>query len=86
MVTGRVIQFRRGKRTQTPRHFLIEIPGVDSKEKALKFIGKDAEWKSPGDKIIAGKVAAAHGTKGVLRVIFEIGLPGQAIGTGVEIK
>jgi large subunit ribosomal protein L35Ae len=88
MVEGRVIQFRQGRHTQKVRHFLIEVPGVDSREKADKFKGKDISWKSPGKepKIIAGKIASAHGNKGVLRAIFERGLPGQAIGTKVEIK
>jgi large subunit ribosomal protein L35Ae len=88
MVTGKVIQFRRGKRTFTPRHFLIEVVGVDSREKAAKLVGNEVEWKSDGkkEKIISGKIAAPHGKKGVIRVIFEKGLPGQAIGTEVEIK
>lgn len=88
MVKGKVVQFRMGKRTYTPRHFLIELPEVDSREKAAKFVGNTVEWKSPGktEKIISGKIAAAHGNKGVLRAIFERGLPGQAIGTEVEVK
>jgi ribosomal protein L35AE/L33A len=51
-----------------------------------KFVGKDVEWKSPANKIVKGKVAAAHGNKGVLRAVFERGLPGQAVTTKVEIK
>ena len=88
MVTGKVVQFRMGKRTYTPRHFLIEIPEVDSREKATKLVGSSVSWKSPGktEKIISGKVASAHGNKGVLRAIFEKGLPGQAIGTDVEVR
>ncbi len=83
-----VIQFRQGCKTQKPRHFLIEIPGVDSREKATEFVGKSAVWTSTGKepKIITGKIAAAHGNKGVVRGIFEKGLPGQAIGTEVEIN
>ncbi len=86
MVTGRVLQFRRGRKTVHERHFLIEIPGVDSREKAEKYAGKHVEWKSPAGKIIKGKIAAAHGNKGVVRAIFEKGLPGQAITTEVNIK
>ncbi|MCK5321328.1 50S ribosomal protein L35ae [Candidatus Pacearchaeota archaeon] len=87
MVTAKVIQFRRGRKTYTPRHFLIEIPGIGSREKATEFIGKTVEWKSSGkeQKIIRGKIASAHGGNGVIRAIFEKGLPGQAIGTDVEI-
>jgi large subunit ribosomal protein L35Ae len=88
MVIGKVIQFRRGKHTQTPRHSLIEIPGIDTKEKARELKGKLVEWKSPGKepKVILGKIASSHGNKGVLRAIFEKGLPGQSIGTNVEVK
>lgn len=83
---GRVIQFRRGRHTIHERHFLIEIPDVATKEKAEKLVGKNVVWKSPAGKIINGKVSAAHGNKGVVRAIFEKGLPGQAITTEVEVK
>ena len=85
---ARIIQFRRGRKTYKPKHFLIEIPSCNTKEKAEKFVGKQVEWKSPGKqgKIIKGKIAKAHGNKGVVRAIFEKGLPGQAIGTEVEVK
>jgi len=88
MIKATVIQFRRGRKTQKVRHFLIEIPGVDSREKAGKFKGKEVFWKSPGKelKIISGKIASAHGNNGIVRAIFEKGLPGQAIGGDCEIK
>ncbi|MBU2577147.1 MAG: 50S ribosomal protein L35ae [Nanoarchaeota archaeon] len=88
MVTATVIQFRQGRKTQKARHFLIEIPGVDSREKATKFVGKNVAWKSTGKEptIISGKISSAHGGNGVVRAIFEKGLPGQAIGTGVEVN
>jgi ribosomal protein L35AE/L33A len=35
---------------------------------------------------IKGKIASTHGSNGVLRAIFEKGLPGQAITTKVEIN
>jgi len=83
---GKVIQFRRGRHTVEERHFLIEVSGVDSREKADKFVGKEVEWKSPAGKVIKGKISAAHGNNGVLRAIFEKGLPGQAITTEVEVR
>lgn len=86
MVKGLVIQFRQGRKTQKARHFLLEVPGTDTREKAKKFEGKEVVWTSPAGKEIKGKVASAHGNKGVLRAIFEIGLPGQAIGTELEVK
>ena len=86
MTIGKVIQFRRGRHTIHERHFLIEVKGVSNREDAEKFVGKTAEWKSPAGKIIKGKVSAPHGNNGILRAIFEKGLPGQAITTKVEIK
>lgn len=88
MLKGKVIQFRRGRRNYTPRHFLIEVDGSDNREKALKFLGKSVEWTSPGKekKVLVGKITAAHGNKGLVRAVFEIGLPGQSIGTEVMVK
>jgi large subunit ribosomal protein L35Ae len=88
MTKGKVIQFRRGRHTVHERHFLIEIPEADSREKAEKFVGKEVVWTSPGKNKtqIKGKIAAPHGNKGVVRAIFEKGLPGQAVTTEVEIQ
>jgi len=86
MVKGKIVQFRRGRHRIHERHFLIEMDGVSSKEEAGKFIGKGVSWKSPAGKVIKGKIADVHGNKGVLRVIFEKGLPGQAVTTNVEVE
>ena len=86
MVKGKVIQFRRGRHTIHKRHFLIKIDGIKTQKDAEKFVGKEVEWKSPAGKIIKGKISSSHGNKGVVRAIFEKGLPGQAITTEVEIK
>jgi len=86
MTTGKVIQFRRGRHTIHERHFLIEIKGVSTRDNAQKFIGKEVVWKSPAGKEIKGRIKSAHGNKGIVRVIFEKGLPGQALTTNVEIK
>ena len=86
MVNAKIIQFRRGRKTIKEKHYLIEIEGSDSREKAGKYVGKEAIWTSPAGKIIKGKISSAHGNKGVIRAIFEKGLPGQAVTTGVVIK
>jgi large subunit ribosomal protein L35Ae len=83
---AKVIQFRRGRHVIHKRHFLIEIEGTKTRKDAEKFVGKEVEWKSPAGKIIKGKISSAHGNKGVVRAIFEKGLPGQAVTTEVEIK
>jgi len=86
IMKGKVIQFRRGRKTIKERHFLIEIEGSSDRKSAEKFVGKEVVWKSPAGKEIKGKVSGAHGNNGVVRAIFEKGLPGQAVTTEVEIK
>ena len=86
MTKAKVIQFRRGRKTIHKRHFLIEIEGTANRKDAEKFVGKDVVWKSEAGKIIKGRISSAHGNKGVVRAIFEKGLPGQAVTTEVEIK
>lgn len=88
MIKGKVVQFRLGRHTYKPRHFLIEVESSKNRKDAEKLVGKNVEWTSPGKnkKIIKGKITGAHGNNGVVRAIFEKGLPGQAITTGVEIK
>ena len=84
---AKVIQFRRGRKNYTPRHFLIEVEGLNSRAEAMKLVGKTVTWTSPGKNQtkIVGKISSAHGNKGVIRAVFEKGLPGQAIGTEVKI-
>ena len=83
---GTILGFRRGRHTQTNNQFLLEVEGVDSKEKAKKFVGKKAVWTSPAGKKITGTVTNLHGNNGVLRVRFNKGLPGQAIATKVLVS
>ena len=83
---GTVCNFRRGKHTQTPKHMIIEVKGVDSREKAAKLLGKKVVWTSPSGKKLQGEIKSAHGNKGALRAIFEHGLPGQSLGSQVDIE
>lgn len=81
-----IVNFRRGKDTQKDSHMIVQVEGVDSKEKAEKLLGKKAVWKSPAGKEIKGVLKAAHGNNGAIRVIFEKGMPGQAIASKIKIE
>ena len=61
------------------------VEGVTSKDKAASLIKKHVIWKSPAGKEIKGKINQTHGNKGAIRLVFEKGMPGQAIGTHVEV-
>ena len=85
-----ILSFRRGRHTQKTNQFLLELPGVNSREKAAPFIGKKVSWISPAlrgnPKEITGIITHHHGNNGVLRARFSRGLPGTAIRNSVTIK
>ncbi|MFC1754410.1 50S ribosomal protein L35ae [Thermoproteota archaeon] len=83
---GVIANFRSGRTTQKDSHMVVQIAGVDSREKAEKLVGKKAVWKSPAGRPINGKIASAHGNKGAVRVLFERGMPGQSLGTKISIE
>lgn len=82
---GIVVQFRRSRHRIHERHYLLDV-GLQSRDEAQKMVGKQVSWKSTSGKIITGAVSSAHGNKGLIRAIFERGLPGQAITNEVEIS
>lgn len=82
---ARIIQFRRGLKRIHEKHYIIDVDSK-SREEARKFVGKQVIWTSPAGKKITGKISSAHGNKGMVRAIFEKGLPGQARNEEVEIK
>ena len=81
-----IASFRRGRHRYKPRQFIIKIDKVETKKAAEKFIGKQVVWKSPAGKEIKGKLTHLHGNKGLLRALFEKGLPGQAVSEKVDIN
>ena len=85
MVKGIVVQFRRSRKRIHEKHFLIDV-NLKNKSEAEKLVGKEVEWTSPAGKKIKGRISGAHGNKGLVRAIFEKGLPGQALTTDVEVK
>lgn len=84
---GIIINFKRGRKTQTPNQMIVVIPKVD-KAKAQSYVGKKVVYTCEGKdkKQIEGEVRSIHGNSGALRVLFERGMPGQAIGQKVEVK
>jgi len=84
---GVIINYRRGRKTQTPNQMVIMVPGMD-KEKATALVGKEVVFTCEGKakKQIKGKITSAHGNNGAVRALFETGMPGQAIGQKIEVK
>ncbi len=83
---AKITSFRRAKHEAYDRQMLVEVEGIDSKEKAEKIIGKKVTWTSPAKKEIVGVVSRVHGGKGLVSVVFEKGMPGQAVNTAVKVE
>lgn len=82
-----VLNFRGSYKTnKATNHVIIGAEGVNRKEAAEKLIGKNITWTNSKGTEIKGKIASTHGNKGVVRAIFERGLPGQALGKEVKIE
>jgi large subunit ribosomal protein L35Ae len=83
-VKGRIVSFRTGPRTQHPNEGILRFPEVMSSGDAAQLIGRKVGWPV-GQRKIRGKIIALHGKGGHLRARFRKGLPGEALGTLVEI-
>jgi large subunit ribosomal protein L35Ae len=83
-VQGRITNYRTGIRAQTSNECLIEFENVTSAGLANKLIGQKVTWKNGKTKLI-GKIRGSHGKNGMVRVRFVRGVPGQAIGSIVEL-
>jgi len=83
---GIIVNFRGSRRIKSSNQMIVQVDGVDSKEKAAKLIGKSVVWKSTAGKELKGKVSKEHGNKGAVRVIFDTGMPGQSLSGKVSIQ
>ena len=63
---------------------LIQFTDVITAAKAGQLIGRKVIWRGE-KKQLSGRVVGFHGKNGAVRVKFKKGVPGQAIGTTVEL-
>ena len=78
------MNYRIGIRTQSSRECLIQFANVESAAQAGRLLGQKVVWKGENKKLI-GKIVGFHGKNGVVKVRFKKGVPGQALGTTVEL-
>jgi len=83
-VYGRITNYRIGIRTQSSRECLIQFAGVDSAAQTGLLMGQKVVWKGENKKLV-GKIIGFHGKSGAVRAKFKKGVPGQALGTTVEL-
>ncbi|MAE13872.1 50S ribosomal protein L35ae [Candidatus Woesearchaeota archaeon] len=77
--------YRGGKHTQKTNQMVVVPPNTTTKEEATKLVGKSVTYNT-GKKDITGKITGAHGNSGAVKVLFETGMPGQAISKKVKIN
>jgi len=82
---AKIANYKGGVHTQYADRMILVPEGVTSKEQAEKLVGKKVAWTTPGGNKINGVVSKAHGRNGSILAKFEKGLPGQALGTEVDI-
>ena len=83
-VYGRITNYRIGIRTQSSRECIIQFTGVESVAQAEALIGKKIVWSGEKKKHV-GRIVGFHGNNGAVRAKFKKGVPGQALGTTIEL-
>jgi large subunit ribosomal protein L35Ae len=92
-VKARMLGYKRAQRTQYPRHALIKIDGVQTKESTKFYIGKRCAYvyKAPtvrdGSRfrVMWGKIRRPHGNIGVVRATFKRNLPPKSFGAPIRV-
>ncbi len=81
---GTIVNYHIGIRTQASKEYLIDFSRASPPAQIGRLIGRKLVWKT-GKKTLFGKVISFHGKRNLIVARFRKGLPGQALGTTVEI-
>lgn len=79
--TGVIVNYR----IAYTKEVVVQVPGINSKKEARKFVGKRAVWKDEKGNIYKGIVTDIHGSSGALRIKFKSPLPAKALAKPVDI-
>ncbi len=82
---GIIHHYRQSRSRQYNNHMIVGLKGVSSRDKAQEHVGKKVTFITETGKQLNGEVASAHGNSGAVRVIFKVGVPGQALGKKVTV-
>jgi len=84
ILQGFIAGYRKGPKTQRSREYILQFPRIKSLGEASRLIGRKVAWPVRERKV-RGKIVGLHGRGGMVRARFRKGLPGNALGTTVEI-
>ena len=83
---AQIVSYRRSGNDQRQNQMIVKVEGIDNREKAESLLKKSFVFVTETNKEIKSKAVNLHGNKGALRVLFERGMPGQAISKKVMIE
>jgi large subunit ribosomal protein L35Ae len=83
-IQGRLLNYRVGPRSQRSKECIIQFSHVSTFSEACKLVGRKVVWMGGKNKIV-GQIVNVHGKKGLVTARFRRGVPGQALGTSVEL-
>ncbi len=83
-VYGTITNYKVGMEKQNTHECLIRFENVNSVPLASRLIKRKVVW-TQGKLKFVGKIAGLHGKNGIVVVKFRKGVPGQALGTNVEL-
>ncbi len=78
-IYGTIVNYRIGIRTQMPKWCLVQIMGENTVSNAGQLVGRKMILKF-GKNSFVGRISDLHGKKSVVKVKFQKGIPGQALG------
>ncbi len=81
---GVLLSCKRGPGAQNPKDYILRFPEVKSIGQAGRLIGRKVAWPV-GKRVVRGKIVSVHGANGLVIARFKKGVPGQALGSPVEI-
>jgi len=87
------VGFRRNLRNSHPEDALVKIEGVQDKESTDFYLGKRVAYIYKAKRIVDGsryrviwgRVRRAHGSNGLVRAKFRVGLPSKAMGGSLRV-
>lgn len=83
---GIILNYRRSRHVQHNNQMIVRFENVNTREEAKKLVGKKVVFKTETGKEIHGIITSPHGNSGAVRVLFEKGMPGQAIAQKVYVQ
>jgi len=83
-IYGTIVNYRIGIKTQLSKECLVQFAPETCESLAGQLIGRKVVW-AQGKNRFVGKIAGFHGKNGMVRVRFQKGVPGQALGATVEL-